>query len=96
MAHFDPMDLVAANLRRIRTECELTQEQLAHRSGVDRTFVSLCERNHRNVTVASIFALARGLGCDPGDLFRPCPPIEFDPWWTPSKAKTRKHRKATK
>lgn len=64
----DPMHVVAHNLRRLRQEANLTQAQLADLAGLDRTFVSLCERCHRNVTVQSLFALANGLGCTPADL----------------------------
>ncbi|MBL8919902.1 MAG: helix-turn-helix transcriptional regulator [Myxococcaceae bacterium] len=63
-----PMEVVAVNVRRLRLAAKLTQAQLAERAGLDRTFVSLCERCHRNVTVQSLFALASGLGCDPQQL----------------------------
>lgn len=62
------MQIVAHNLRRLRSEAGLSQVELAERAGLDRTFVSLCERCHRNVTVHSLFALADGLGEDPAAL----------------------------
>lgn len=64
----DPMQIVAHNLRRLRLEAGLSQVELAERAGLDRTFVSLCERCHRNVTVHSLFALAEGLGEDAAAL----------------------------
>lgn len=64
----DPMQVVAFNVRRLRQEAKLTQAQLAERAGLDRTFVSLCERCHRNVTIQSLFALANGLDCKPQEL----------------------------
>ncbi len=67
----DPARLVATNLKRLRTARGLTQATLARRSELDRTFISLCERAHRNVTVRSIFALASGLQCDPRALIAP-------------------------
>lgn len=46
----------------------LTQEQLAHRSGLDSTYISGIERGLRNVAVLNIIKLARALEVEPGDL----------------------------
>lgn len=77
----DPMLLVATNLRRLRVAMDLSQEELAERAGLDRTFVCMCERSRRNVTVGSLFALARGLQCDPAELLRLSPDVRFRRWW---------------
>jgi transcriptional regulator with XRE-family HTH domain len=49
----------------------LSQEELAARSGLHRTYVSSVERGVRNVSLENIFLLARALGCDPRDLLEP-------------------------
>lgn len=64
----DPKKILAENLRRIRRESGLSQEEVAARAGLHRTYVSSVERGLRNVSVENIFALARALGCDPSDL----------------------------
>ena len=66
----DP-DLVALGLtiRRLRKEGNLTQEELAHRSGLHVNYIGGIERGERNVGVKALFSLARGLDVTPGTLF---------------------------
>jgi transcriptional regulator with XRE-family HTH domain len=49
----------AAVLRQARTEAGLSQEELALRADVNRTFVGLLEGGKRQPTLSVIFALAR-------------------------------------
>ncbi|WP_354670013.1 helix-turn-helix transcriptional regulator [Paenibacillus sp. BSR1-1] len=49
-------------LRRLRKERNLSQEELAERSGLDRSYISLIERNLKLPGFISILALASGLG----------------------------------
>ncbi len=58
----------ASNLRRIREHKGLSQEELAHRAGLDRTYVSGCERGVRNATLKSIEKLALALEISPNEL----------------------------
>jgi transcriptional regulator with XRE-family HTH domain len=60
----------ADNLARLRRAGNLSQEELAHRAGVDRTFISGCERVVRNPTLTTVERIAHGLGVDPADLFK--------------------------
>lgn len=68
MAPPDPKDTLARNLRRLRTRTGLSQEELAARAGLHRTYVSSVERGQRNISLKNIFLLARALGCDPKEL----------------------------
>ena len=52
-------------LRELRTENKLTQSELADRSDLDRTFISLLERGERQPTLSSIFKLAHALHVSP-------------------------------
>lgn len=54
--------LVASNMRRIRFEKGLTQEQVAERSGTTAVWISGCERNVRNMSVRSLSMIAFALG----------------------------------
>ncbi|MBS0417154.1 MAG: helix-turn-helix transcriptional regulator [Proteobacteria bacterium] len=62
--------VLAENLRRLRTEAGLSQEELADRAGLHRTYVSSVEGGHRNVTLQNIFAFAEALGTTPSALVR--------------------------
>ncbi|PNG50122.1 MULTISPECIES: helix-turn-helix transcriptional regulator [unclassified Variovorax] len=53
---------LAANLRTFRTRAGLSQEELADRAGVHRTYVSQVERQVVNPTLASVSKLADALG----------------------------------
>lgn len=74
----DPKDVLARNLRRIRMEVGISQEELASRAGLHRTYVSSVERGHRNISVENIFALARALGCQPASLLNTEPNKDSD------------------
>ena len=55
-------------LREIRTEHDISQEQLALESGMDRTYVSLIERGVQSPTIRSIVKLADVLGVKPSEI----------------------------
>ncbi|MGH8546069.1 MAG: helix-turn-helix domain-containing protein [Gammaproteobacteria bacterium] len=71
MSQPDPKAVLARNLRRLRVATGLSQEDLAARAGLHRTYISSVERAQRNVSVENIFALARALKCEPAELVDP-------------------------
>ena len=68
MAQPNPKDVLARNVRRLRASTGMSQEELAARAGLHRTYISSVERGQRNVSIENIFALARALGCEPQAL----------------------------
>jgi transcriptional regulator with XRE-family HTH domain len=66
----DLRQLFATNLRRIRHQRELSQEQLAHDAGVDRAYMSRVERAVTYVGLEIIGKLADVLEVDPVEFFR--------------------------
>lgn len=60
---------LAINLRRIRTVCGISQEELAHTSGVERAYVGHLERGKKNPTIKTLDKLAETLGCRVADFF---------------------------
>lgn len=60
--------IVGQNVRRLRKAAGLSQEELAHRAGLDRTYVSGVERGIRNPTVLVLQDLAGGLEAQVVDL----------------------------
>jgi ribosome-binding protein aMBF1 (putative translation factor) len=55
-------------IRERRLGAQLSQMQLAERSGLHFTFISSAERGRRNPTLTSILRLAHGLDVDAGSL----------------------------
>jgi len=55
-------------LRRAREERTITQEDLAHVSGVARSFIAKMEAGRRQPTITTVFRLAHALGVEPGVL----------------------------
>ena len=61
--------LVAWTLRRLRTECGLSQERLAADTGVDRAYVSELERGLGNASVDLLDRLAEALRAPLAEFF---------------------------
>jgi len=61
---------LAANLKSARARLGISQEELADRAGVHRTFVGSVERQERNISVDNIERLAVALDVDLADLLR--------------------------
>ena len=64
----DPKRILGENLRRIRHETGISQEELADRANLHRTYISSIERGERNVSIENIFAIAQALNVPPADL----------------------------
>lgn len=65
-----PSQVFGENLKRIRLLTGMSQEQLAERAGLDRTYVSSVERGKRNISLNNIFKLADALDVTPGELMQ--------------------------
>ena len=61
MGAIDPCIPFGIKLRNIREEANISQEELAELSGLDRTYISGVERGKRNVGLRNIFKLANAL-----------------------------------
>lgn len=59
---------VGANIKRLREAQGISQEELADRSGLHRTYVSQVERGVKNATIASLDRIATGLKVPLTDL----------------------------
>ncbi len=65
--------MVAKNLRKLRGERGLSQEELADRAGLNRNYVGMIEREENAPTVDTLESLAEALGISVTDLFRSGP-----------------------
>jgi transcriptional regulator with XRE-family HTH domain len=60
---------VAKGIRSARTGQRMSQEELAHKSGLDRTYISGVERGIRNITLCSLEQILSALNIDPIEFF---------------------------
>jgi len=67
----DMRRLVGSNVRELRLEKNLTQEQFAELSGLSQQYISGLERGLRNPTVVTLYEIATALNVLPTDLLKP-------------------------
>lgn len=60
---------IALAIRHCRKTQNLSQEELADRSGLDRTYISGVERGVRNITLESLEQIITALRISPADFF---------------------------
>ena len=63
-------EVLAVNLRKLRRAKGLSQEELAHRAEIDRTYISSLERSLYAAGIDVVDRLARVLGVEAADLLR--------------------------
>jgi transcriptional regulator with XRE-family HTH domain len=66
--HHGLQKIIADNVRLLRRQKGLSQEELADICGYHRTYVGMIERGERNMTVATLEALAVALKVAPERL----------------------------
>ena len=55
-------------LKKYRKETGISQEELAFRCDLDRTFISLLERGKRSATLNTLFKISKSLKINPSQL----------------------------
>jgi transcriptional regulator with XRE-family HTH domain len=71
----DIRGVLAVNLRKLRQARGLSQEELAHRAEIDRTYISALERSVYAAGIDVVDRLAQALGVEAADLLtRPAAP----------------------
>ncbi|MEK8128056.1 helix-turn-helix transcriptional regulator [Paenibacillus filicis] len=56
-------------VKELRARSGMSQELLAHKAGLDRTYVSGIERGERNISIINIEKIARALQVSVGCMF---------------------------
>lgn len=67
----DVVQRLGLKVRERRTALGLSQEELAFRAGMKRSYLSDLERGVRNPTVRALGRLATALGLEPWELLTP-------------------------
>ena len=70
LSRADILKRFGENLRAARQPTGLSQEKLAAKAGIDRTYVGGAERGERNVALVNIVRLAEALEIAPADLLK--------------------------
>lgn len=66
----DLKEVMAINLRRIRHDKQLTQEELADRSGLSARYIGAIERADVSASVTVLGQIADALKVEPGELLK--------------------------
>jgi transcriptional regulator with XRE-family HTH domain len=61
---------VGANIRKIRQEFDISQEELAVRAGLDRTYIGAVERGERNISILNLAKIAKTLGFTVSEIIK--------------------------
>jgi transcriptional regulator with XRE-family HTH domain len=62
--------ILARNLKQLRKAAGISQEELADRAGLDRTYISALERCVYAASIDKLELLALALGLSPADLLQ--------------------------
>lgn len=63
------LNLFAHNVQKRRKELGLSQEKLAERAGLHRTYIGMIERSEKNITLLNIARIAKALDIEIQKLF---------------------------
>ena len=66
----DIKKLFGSNVKKYRLERNLSQEQLAEKSGLHRTYISAVERAERSISLDNIQKIALALNIEVDKLFK--------------------------
>ena len=61
---------VGKNLRRLRYELGVSQDEFADLAGLHRTYIGAVERGERNITLSTLQRIATALRADPEELLK--------------------------
>ena len=68
-----PLKILGERIREMRKVKNLTQEDLAYESDIDRSYIGGVERGERNLSFDKLCQIAQALGCDVASLTKGLP-----------------------
>ena len=63
-------DIVARNMRKLRADRGWSQEFLANKCGLNRTYLSAVERSEQNISLDNIYRVAEGFEIEGWELLK--------------------------
>lgn len=63
-------DYVGTRIKELRTEKGLSQEKLAFKAGIDRTYIASVESGKRNISIVNLEKIVNSLDTTFADFFR--------------------------
>ncbi|MBW6482427.1 MAG: helix-turn-helix transcriptional regulator [Vicingaceae bacterium] len=67
---YEILNLFGENVRKYRHLLNISQEELAHKADLHRTYIGMIERAEKNITLANIEKIANALEVKIEDLLR--------------------------
>ncbi len=68
--HHPILELFGKNVQRHRIKLNISQEKLAEKAHLHRTYIGMVERAERNITLINMQKIANALGVEIGELVR--------------------------
>lgn len=67
---YQDLVIFGERVKAVRKNQGLSQEELAAKADLHRTYIGMIERGEKNITLLNILKVARALNVFPGDLFK--------------------------
>lgn len=68
ITHKQVLEKFGQKMQKVRQSIGVTQEELAARLGMHRTYIGLIERGERNPTIRTLYKIAKALKVQASDL----------------------------
>ena len=70
ISEHDILNLFGENVRKYRRKLDISQEELAHRADLHRTYIGMIERAEKNITLINMEKIANALEVKIEDLLK--------------------------
>jgi transcriptional regulator with XRE-family HTH domain len=70
ISEHDILNLFGENVRKFRRILDISQEELAHRAELHRTYIGMIERAEKNITLVNMQKIANALKVNIHDLIK--------------------------
>lgn len=61
--------LVGLRIKELRNQLGISQEELANRAELDRTYITSVEKGRRNISIGTLEKITKQLGCTMHEFF---------------------------